>query len=180
MVLQRHSRSSPTPHRSALSHGARAESFELMPGDVAFGQVGDTLRTLLGSCVSVILTDPRRTVGTMCHIVHVGHPNAHHLHNTAYGEVAMYAMFHRLIGVGIPPQRCEALVYGGGNMFPGIADGPLVGERNVQWVLDYLAGHGMAVVHQDVGGTSYRKISWTVGPTLPRVESVSVEQGGVV
>ena len=49
---------------------------ELMPGDVAIGQAGDQFKTLLGSCVSVVLTDPRRTVGAMCHIVHVGTPNA--------------------------------------------------------------------------------------------------------
>ena len=39
--------------------------FDLMPGDVALGTAGDQLKTLLGSCVSVILTDPRRTVGAM-------------------------------------------------------------------------------------------------------------------
>ena len=49
-------------------------------GDGAFarrhrlGYAGDRMKTLLGSCVAVILTDQRRTVGTMCHIVHVGRP----------------------------------------------------------------------------------------------------------
>lgn len=153
-------------------------SVELMPGDVALARAGDTLRTLLGSCVSVVLTDPRRTVAAMCHIVHVGRPNTHNRHNTAYGEVAMHDMFRRLTAVAIAPQRCEAFVYGGGNMFPGIAEGPLVGERNVQWVLAFLHAQGIAVVDQDVGGCTYRKVSWQVGRDLPHVDPVSVEQGG--
>lgn len=153
-------------------------STELMPGDVALGSAGDELRTLLGSCVSVILTDPRRTVGAMCHIVHVGAPNAVNRNNPAYGEVAMHDMFARLQSVGIPAQRCQAYVYGGGNMFPGIVNGPSVGDRNAQWVLDYLSDHGIEVVAYSLGGTSYRKVSWVVGRSEPQVENVSIEQGG--
>jgi chemotaxis protein CheD len=46
--------------------------YTLHPGDVACGERGDRLETLLGSCVAIILTDPRRTIGAMCHIVHAG------------------------------------------------------------------------------------------------------------
>lgn len=151
---------------------------ELMPGDVTVGLAGDELRTLLGSCVSVILTDPRRTVGAMCHIVHVGKPNAANSENTAFGEVAMQAMFRGLLKIGIPAQRCHAYVYGGGNMFPGIVTGTLVGDRNVQWVLEFLNQQGIAVVGQSLGGTSYRKVRWVVGQGEPRVENASIEQGG--
>ena len=42
----------------------------LHPGDLAFATRGERLDTLLGSCVAIVLTDPRRTVGVMCHIVH--------------------------------------------------------------------------------------------------------------
>ena len=159
---------------SAATHKAT----ELMPGDVALGLAGDEMRTLLGSCVSVILTDPRRTVGAMCHIVHVGQPNAANRHNTAYAEVAMGEMFARLQAVGIAAQRCQAYVYGGGNMFPGIVSGPSVGDRNAQWVLDFLADHGIEVVEHSLGGASYRKLSWTVGRAAPMVENVAIEQGG--
>jgi chemotaxis protein CheD len=172
------------PVKVATARPARASSTaahkvtELMPGDVFLGLAGDEMRTLLGSCVSVILTDPRRTVGAMCHIVHVGPPNAANRHNTAYGEVAMDDMFARLQDVGIPAQRCQAYVYGGGNMFPGIVSGASVGDRNARWVMDFLADHGIDVVEYSLGGTSYRKVSWTVGRTEPKVENVSIEQGG--
>jgi chemotaxis protein CheD len=115
------------------------------------GQAGDTLKTLLGSCVSVILTDPRRTVGVMCHIVHVGHPNAANKHNTAFGSVAMADMVRRLYQVGFAPRSCEAYVVGGGNMFPNLFTHHHVGANNVDWVLGYLEHHKIRILKQDLG-----------------------------
>lgn len=150
---------------------------ELMPGDVTLGEAGAQFKTLLGSCVSVMLTDPRRTLGSMCHIVHVGTPSAANRHNTAYGVVAMHAMFTQLRARGINPRMCEAYVAGGGNMFPQLFREKHVGSSNVDWVLHYLQTHDVAVVGQSLGGTGYRKVSWTVGPQAPVVETVFPEQG---
>ena len=150
---------------------------ELMPGDVALGPSGAQFKTLLGSCVSVILTDPRRTVGGMCHIVHVGLPNAENRHNTAYGVAAMHDLFTRLRAKGINPRMCQAYVYGGGNMFPQLFRDKHVGISNAEWVLHYLDTHGVAVLDQSLGGTGYRKVSWTVGQQAPVVETVFPEQG---
>lgn len=163
----------PERRKSApIATRSKAGVVELMPGDVAMGYAGDQLKTLLGSCVSVILTDPRRTVGAMCHIVHVGRPTAANARNTAYGEVAMQDMFDRLIGVGIPPARCHAFVYGGGNMFPQMFTTTHVGAKNADWVLDYLHDCGIEVVAHDVLGSGYRKVAWTVGRDAPIVETV--------
>jgi len=150
---------------------------ELMPGDVTLGTAGDQFKTLLGSCVCVVLTDPRRTVGSMCHIVHVGVPSAENRHNTAYGVAAMHAMFTGLRSRGINPRMCESYVYGGGNMFPQLFREQHVGANNVEWVLDYLDNHGIVVLEHSVGGNGYRKVSWTVGAQEPVVETVFAEQG---
>lgn len=149
---------------------------ELMPGDVVLGAAGDQLRTLLGSCVSVILTDPRRTVGAMCHIVHVGRAKTGDSHNTAFGVPAMHEMFRLLQGVGIVPRLCHAFVYGGGNLFPDMLTAYDVGGNNAAWVMRYLRDHGISVVEQSLGGAGYRKVSWAVGGGDPVVEMVMVNQ----
>jgi chemotaxis protein CheD len=166
------------PHRPFRTVKKNASGvLDLMPGDVALGQVGDQLKTLLGSCVAVILTDPRRTVAAMSHIVHVGQPNAANLHNTAYGVAALDDMFRRLHTVGVTPRLCEAYVFGGGNMFPHLITQNPIGNNNVSWVLHQLKHHRIAVVDQCLGGTGYRKVSWTVGPTEPIVEVVFAGAG---
>lgn len=153
------------------------QSYELMPGDVALAYAGDELKTLLGSCVSVILTDPKRTVAAMCHIVHTGAPDLTQMHDTSYGQVALQVMGDLLRKAGLNPRMCHAFVYGGGNMFPAMAQGHNhVGARNIAWVTQVLADTGVRVVHTSLGGRTYRKVSWTVGKDLPLVEEESIDK----
>lgn len=146
----------------------------LHPGDVALGLRGDRYATLLGSCIAVVLTDPRRTVGVMCHIVHTTTQTAAP-RDSAWGDAALDRMYALLRERGIEPRLCEAYVYGGGNMFPGLFGGDThVGSNNARWTLAALAHDGIRVLHSDVGGSSYRKLSWTVGPDAPQAVAVEV------
>lgn len=172
-----HSSVHPHPHLHGLRLQPDPRVQELMPGDVGFGHRGDQFKTLLGSCVSVILTDPARTVGAMCHIVHSSVPNSVNRHNTAYGSCAMDEMFHRLRRSGLSPTQCDAYVYGGGNMFPGLVTGDSVGDRNVRWVLDFLQAHRVNIVATGVGGMRYRKLAWTVGTGQPELVETQVDRG---
>lgn len=146
----------------------------LLPGDVALAERGERLETLLGSCVAVVLTDPRRTLGTMCHIVYTRLAASGSRADTAYADAALDHMYALLQSRGLNPRQCEAYVYGGGNMFPDQFAQGHVGERNAQWVLDALAHDGVPVLHHDVCGNAYRRLSWIVGPDLPQVVAVEV------
>lgn len=146
----------------------------LHPGDVACGHRGDLLETLLGSCVAVVLTDPRRTVGVMCHIVHAGAPPRSSPKDSSFGDAALDLMYELLRMRGIEPRLCEAYVYGGGNMFPHLFSSGHVGANNAQWTLDALTHDGVRVIHMDLGGNQYRKLSWVVGIDPPKVQAVAV------
>lgn len=153
-----------SPQRSVVLH----------PGDVACGERGDRLETLLGSCVAIVLTDPRRTLGVMCHIVHSGAGGASLPGDTRHAEAALQAMYGLLQRRGIVPSLCEAYVYGGGNMFPSLFAQAHVGQSNASWALAALARDGIAVLAQELGGNRYRRIGWTVGPEQPQVSAVEV------
>jgi len=146
----------------------------LHPGDVFVAERGARLETLLGSCVAIILTDPRRTIGAMCHIVHSGSSDHQNAVDTAHADPALRTLFALLRARGINPSMCDAFVYGGGNMFPNLFEHAHVGCRNSEWALDTLSRLGMPVIDQDVGGTTYRKLSWTVGVDAPRVDAIEV------
>ena len=129
----------PAPQKPAIASQPDAVHV-LHPGDVVCAERGVRLETLLGSCVAIVLTDPRRTVGVMCHVVHSRLP-AHGQQdlNTAYGEAALAAMAQRLLARGIAPALCEAFLVGGGNMFPALVGEAHVGAHNVRWALAALA-----------------------------------------
>ena len=146
----------------------------LHPGDVACGERGDRLETLLGSCVAIVLTDPRRTVGVMCHIVHSRPALGGDGRGAAHADAARTSMHRMLTARGITPSLCEAYVYGGGNMFPALVTQSHVGDDNARWALDALARDGVKVLFHDVGGSVYRRLSWTVGTDMPQVTAVQV------
>jgi chemotaxis protein CheD len=151
-----------------------ATRYLLHPGDVACGLRGDHFETLLGSCVAVVLTDPRRTVGAMCHIVHAGDGRTNAARDSSFGDAAFDLMYSLVRKRGIEPRLCEAYVYGGGNMFPGLFPEGHVGLNNARWTLDALMHGGVRVLHQDLGGNRYRKLSWNVGAEAPRVTAVAI------
>lgn len=146
----------------------------LHPGDVAFAERGDQLETLLGSCVSIVLTDPRRTVAAMCHFVHARSAPDTAANDSHYAEAALSKLYGLLYDRGINPLLCVAYVYGGGNMFSQIYQTPQVGENNLRWALAALADDGIRVLLEDVGGTCYRRVKWTVGHQLPQVIAVEI------
>jgi chemotaxis protein CheD len=137
----------------------------LHPGQLAIADRGERMETLLGSCVAV---------GAMCHIVHASNPVHRRQESCAFGPLALAAMEALLLSRGIRPALCQAYVYGGGNMFPRNYPSGGVGDRNAEWVLDALAGRGVQVLLQDLGGLVYRRLAWTVGPDEPQVTSVMV------
>ena len=160
---------------AAAALAPRADGVQVLhPGDVALAERGERLETLLGSCVAVVLTDPRRTVGAMCQIVHGKPPASGAVVSAAYADVALDRMYALLRSRGIEPRLCEAYVYGGGNMFPALFDAGHVGDDNAQWVLQALAHDGVPVLFHDIGGNTYRRLSWVVGPELPQVTAVAV------
>jgi chemotaxis protein CheD len=148
--------------------------YTLHPGDVACAERGERLETLLGSCVAIVLTDPRRTVGVMCHVVHSTPAIGVASKNGAHADAALEGMYTLLLARGITPALCEAYVYGGGNMFPGLFKQSHVGDRNARWAVDALDGRGIRILVQDVGGSAYRRLGWTVGPDMPQVTTVQV------
>ncbi len=146
----------------------------LHPGDVVCAPRGDRLDTLLGSCVAVVLTDRARCVGAMCHIVHSQPVLSAGAVPTTSADAAIDALYRLLMDRSLSPRLALAFVYGGGNMFPSMFKQKHVGANNSRHVLNRLALDGVRVLIQDLGGNTYRRLSWTVGHELPRVTAVEV------
>jgi chemotaxis protein CheD len=163
---------------------AAALVHELHPGDVAVATRGERLKTLLGSCVAILLTDPRRTVGGLCHVVHPGRADPGALRPTAWGDDALQALFARLRRHGIEPRMCQAWVCGGGHLFPGrVGLTPAhghVGAANAQWALRALRAQGIEPLGVELGGFAWRRLAWTVGPGAPELCVVPVPTEGAL
>ena len=105
--------------RSSSPHRAVAACTRCTRATWPARERGDRMETLLGSCVAIVLTDPRRTVGAMCHVVHARPAPQAGSQPRRLADAALAPMYALLRARGITPRLCEAYVYGGGNMFPG-------------------------------------------------------------
>jgi chemotaxis protein CheD len=123
------------------------------------------IRTLLGSCVGVVLYDRTAKLGGLAHIVlpsargAVDHPGK-------YADTAIPAMiaeFDRRMG-GKARSRLTAKLVGGASMFPldpSVAgnSGLNIGQRNQEAIEQILADLSIPILARDVGGTSGRRLT---------------------
>lgn len=120
------------------------------------------LRTLLGSCVSVVLWHPATASGGMCHAVLPAptRPNAEFDGNHCDG--AMRLFLRETQRLGFPPQQYRAYLMGGARMSMGLRepDKMSVGERNVERFRDLLKRTGFNVSAEHTGLSGARRIKF--------------------
>jgi chemotaxis protein CheD len=116
------------------------------------------LKTILGSCVGIILRDPERMVSGLAHIM----LPARHRDDTAegkYADSAIPALLKLLAGIGGRRSSLQALLVGGAQMFP-LADQALasIGDLNVETSRRILQENRIPIVFEDTGGRAGRSI----------------------
>ena len=136
------------------------EAVKILPGEY-YVTTGDKLIvTVLGSCVAVCLRDKVTHCGGMNHFLlpNDGSNESGLLTESArYGVYAMELLINHLLKLGANRNRLEAKVFGGGNVLRGMVLNN-VGQRNAEFVLDYLHNEGIPIVAQDLLDEFPRKV----------------------
>ena len=129
---------------------------KLLPGEFFVSGEDIVMTTVLGSCVSACIRDPRLGIGGMNHFMlpdgELGGGSS-----ARYGSYAMELLINELQKAGARRSGLEAKVFGGGAVLKGFND-TQVGQRNIEFVLDYLKAEHIPVLAQDLGDTCPRKI----------------------
>lgn len=137
----------------------------LQPGEFFVGHAGHTIRTLLGSCVSITLWHPARRIGAMSHFLlpSRGTPSTP-APDGRYGDEAMQLMLGELARFNVQAAECHAKVFGGGSMFPAQshAEAMHVGHRNGEAARRLLSSHGITIVSESLFGAGHRQIVFDV------------------
>lgn len=118
----------------------------------------DRLKTILGSCVGIIVHDPVRHVGGLAHVMlprqNRGDPSV-----GKYADTAVPALLALLAGGGSRPSGLRAYLIGGAKMFPLGSDGiGSIGDQNVAAARRALQEASVPIVFEDTGGTRGRTV----------------------
>lgn len=147
-----------------MEPGAATEVY-LLPGEYFVGDARYRIRTVLGSCVSITLWHRRLRIGAMSHFLLSEREGEHGQGLSGrYGRDAMALMVQQLQERGVRVRECEAKVFGGGTMFPGIeaAGNAGIGHRNGIAAEQLLAEYGVPVISESLFGTGHRHILFDV------------------
>lgn len=133
---------------------------KILPGEYFVTNGDKMIVTVLGSCVAVCLRDKTNGIGGMNHFLlpNDGSNETGLLTESArYGVYAMELLINHLLKMGATRARMEAKVFGGGNVLRGLKVNN-VGQRNAEFVLDYLQTERIPVVAKDLLDDYPRKV----------------------
>ena len=137
-------------------------SAKILPGEYYVSRNDEIIATVLGSCVSACVQDPKNKIGAMNHFLlplHQGESWTQTVQAdslaTRYGNFAMEHMINDVLKHGGQKKYLEFKVFGGSRVISNMGD---IGISNIEFVLNYLKLEGFKISAQDVGGSNPRKI----------------------
>lgn len=138
---------------------------KILPGEFYVTTHGELIATVLGSCVTACIRDPAIGVGGINHFM-LPYYNNNQNHNwehtpvsleTRYGNIAMEKLINAIMKIGGKKKNLEIKLFGGGRVLDMRTD---IGERNIEFVKQYLIKENLKVVAEDVGGRHPRKLQY--------------------
>ncbi|HEX6720195.1 MAG TPA: chemoreceptor glutamine deamidase CheD [Burkholderiaceae bacterium] len=129
------------------------DAVKVLPGEFFVADEDMLIVTTLGSCIAACLWDRERRIGGMNHfMLPEGQGDS-----GRYGSFAMELLINQLMKRGATRSSLEAKVFGGGAVIASMTS-LNVGERNTQFVMDYLRTERIPVVSKDVLDNCARKV----------------------
>ena len=137
---------------------------KLLPGDFYVTCEDEVLDTVLGSCVSACIRNPKLRIGGMNHFM-LPRPSGREGDTweniagraTRYGSASMEQLINRILRAGGTRADLEVKIFGGGKVLSALSD---IGLHNVTFVRDYLKQEGLRIVGEDVGSNYPRHIQF--------------------
>jgi chemotaxis protein CheD len=156
----------------------------LHPGDYYVAAGGELIGTVLGSCVSACIRDPRLGIGGMNHFMlpvdrseGTGAWGNTASASTRFGNVAMERLINEILKRGGRRAELEVKLVGGGKVLDALTD---VGARNIQFVKAYVKAEGFRVVGEDLGDLHPRKVLYDPATGSAQVKRLARSASHVV
>ncbi|HEX3139339.1 MAG TPA: chemoreceptor glutamine deamidase CheD [Rhizobacter sp.] len=134
------------------------DAVKILPGEYFVHDEDMLIMTTLGSCIAACIYDRNARVGGMNHFMLPEGAGE----SGRYGSYAMELLINEMMKRGANRMTMEAKVFGGGQVVSGMTT-MNVGERNTNFVLDYLKTERIPVVSKDVLDIYPRKVCFLPG-----------------
>lgn len=134
------------------------DAVKILPGEYFVHDEDMLIMTTLGSCIAACIYDRQAKVGGMNHFMLPDGAGD----SGRYGSYAMELLINEMMKRGASRMTMEAKVFGGGQVVSGMTT-MNVGERNTNFVMDYLKTERIPIVSKDVLDVYPRKVCFLPG-----------------
>ena len=129
-------------------------------GEIGVAQGSGVMRTLLGSCVGLVLHDQAQSTGGMVHVMLPAAGNAADPPGK-YADTAVPELIRQIEAVGGRSNRLIAKLAGGAKMFATERTNS-IGDQNLVAIEKLLRLAGIPIVGRHCGGTYGRRMAYDV------------------
>ena len=150
---------------------------KLIPGEYYVSMHDEMISTVLGSCISVCIRDPKNSIGGMNHFM-LPNNNARKSKNwgdtlvssgARYGNIAMEQLINTILAHDGKRERLEIKVFGGGKVLKLTSD---IGGKNINFVKQYLIEEGLTITSEDVSGIYPRRVQYFPSSGRVRIKEI--------
>ncbi len=129
---------------------------KVKPGEYYIADQDMVITTVLGSCVSACIVDPKLKLGGLNHfMLPSGSADEDISRSSRYGLFAMEQLINEMMKHGCDRDRMEVKLTGGGNMMTGISN---IGQQNIDFILKYIEDEDLNLIAKDLGGDQARRV----------------------
>lgn len=136
-------------------HHFQFNAVKVLPGEYFVTSENIVICTVLGSCIAACLWDRALNVGGMNHFMLPEGDSADI--SGRYGSYAMEVLINEMIKLGARRETMQAKIFGGGQVMANFTT-MNVGERNTDFVTQYLHTERIPIVSEDVMDIYPRKV----------------------
>ena len=138
-----------------FDHHFQYNAVKVLPGEYYVSNENLVIMTVLGSCIAACLWDSRMRVGGMNHFML---PDGDSIDVSGrYGSYAMELLINEMLKLGARRETMQAKIFGGAQVMHSFTT-MNVGERNTNFVVNYLHTERIPVVSEDVLDIYPRKV----------------------
>ena len=138
-----------------LDHHFQHNAVKVLPGEYFVADENMVIMTVLGSCIAACLWDSRARIGGMNHFMLPDGDLADA--SGRYGSYAMELLINEMLKKGARRETMQAKIFGGAQVMHNFTT-MNVGERNTQFVLNYLHTERIPIISEDVLDIYPRKV----------------------
>ena len=161
---------------------------KVLPGEYYVSTHEEMVSTVLGSCVSACIFDPKRKVGGMNHFMLPAPMNGGGARPgdewsstvgraARYGSDAMEQLINAVLKAGGQRADLEVKIFGGARVLSQMTD---IGQRNIEFVRRYIDTEHLHLVAEDLGDLYPRQVQFFPATGKARVRQLKRGQEAVL